>query len=72
MTELLKLKARVEELEGALKPFAKVADGEDESHEAGFAPKPEPNEYVSVYHYGLKLRDFINARSALNRKGSEE
>lgn len=76
-TELLKLKARVEELEGALKPFAyayELLAKKKKTAKENFTLHDRISLYcgsVSVSFPILEVKHFSNAASLLNRKGSE-
>ena len=62
------LRARVAKLEGALKPFADVADYEDNPPFWDDAPKTkldDDDEYWSVFYRDVRAKHFRAARAAL-------
>jgi hypothetical protein len=68
ITSILALRARVAKLEAALKPFAAVAEDEDNPPFWDETPKTEfadDDEYWSVFYQGLRAKHFRAARAAL-------
>lgn len=66
--ELLALRARVAKLEAALKPFADVADYEDNPPFWDDAPKAkldDDDEYWSVFYRDVRAKHFRAARAVL-------
>ena len=66
--ELTELRARVAKLEAALKPFADVADYEDNPPFWDDAPKTkldDDDEYWSVFYRDVRAKHFRAARAAL-------